>query len=314
MIGFRNADSGNRATALLTRTIVFAALSLGLIILDKRYNQLDRIRELLSVVAYPIEVAVASPFEGWSWFRESVTTRGTLREQNTQLTAELRAARLRLQRLDALQAENARLRQLRDNTVGVGPRFVVGDIVDVDLDAFRQRVLVDKGARNGLYAGQPVLDEKGVFGQVTRVGALTSEVIMLSDAAHAIPVQVNRNGLRTIAVGTGGPTQLKLPYLATSADIRQGDLLVTSGLGGHFPAGYPVGVVADVRRDPAQSLADVSVTPSANLERSRVLMFVWTPAEQPLKREVAPLSFKSEPSAAAGPGKPGAAKPEDPIE
>jgi len=114
-----------------------------------------------------------------------------------------------------------------------------------------------------------------VFGQVARVGQLTSEVILVSDAAHAIPVQINRNGLRTVAVGTGDTNRLKLPYLSTSADVVAGDLLVTSGLGGGFPAGYPVGTVAEVKRDPAQSLADVEVKPAAALDRSRELMFVW---------------------------------------
>ena len=120
-----------------------------------------------------------------------------------------------------------------------------------------------------------MLDAGGVFGQVARVGELTSEVILISDAAHAIPVQINRNGLRTIAVGTGDTGRLKLPYLPTSADVVVGDLLVTSGLGGGFPPGYPVGTVAEVKRDPAQSLADVDVRPAAALDRSRELMFVW---------------------------------------
>jgi len=127
--------------------------------------------------------------------------------------------------------------------------------------------------------GQAVLDAGGVFGQVARVDQLTCEVILISDAAHAIPVQVNRNGLRTVAVGTGNLSRLKLPYISTAADIIKGDLLVSSGLGGGFPAGYPVGTVVDVKRDPAQSLADVVVSPSAALDRSRELMFVWlTPA------------------------------------
>ena len=151
--------------------------------------------------------------------------------------------------------------------------------MDVDLDAFRQRILVDKGARDGVYVGQAVLDAGGVFGQVARVGQLTAEVILVSDAAHAIPVQVNRNGLRTIAVGTGDMGRLKLPYLPTSADVIVGDLLVTSGLGGGFPAGYPVGTVAEVKRDPAASLADVDVKPAAALDRSRELMFVWLKAQ-----------------------------------
>jgi rod shape-determining protein MreC len=164
---------------------------------------------------------------------------------------------------------------LRDSTVGVTDRFIIGNVMDVDLDAFRERVLVDKGAQDGVFVGQAVLDAGGVFGQVSRVGQLTSEVILVSDATHAIPVQVNRNGLRTIAVGTGDMGKLKLPYLPTSADVIAGDLLVTSGLGGGFPAGYPVGTVAEVKRDPAQSLADVDVKPAAALDRSRELMFVW---------------------------------------
>jgi rod shape-determining protein MreC len=236
----------------LLRCVLYALLALGLIIVDKRYDHLGRIRRVLSVVAYPVQVAVASPFEGWNWFRESVTTRDVLRSDNARLQAQLRLAEFKLQRYEALEAESERLRALRDNTAGVADRFIIGNIMDVDLDAFRERVLVDKGARDGVFVGQAVLDSGGVFGQVARVGELTSEVILVSDPAHAIPVQINRNGLRTIAVGTGDTSRLKLPYLPTSADVVAGDLLVTSGLGGGFPPGYPVGTVALVKRDPAQ--------------------------------------------------------------
>jgi rod shape-determining protein MreC len=222
-----------------------------------------------------VQVAVASPFEGWNWFRDSVTTRDALRADKTKLEAELRMAQFRLQRYEALEAETVRLRALRDSTAGVTDRFLIGDVMNVDLDAFRERVLVDKGAGDGIYVGQAVLDSGGVFGQVARVGQMTSEVILISDAAHAIPVQINRNGLRTIAVGTGETNRLKLPYLPTSADVIAGDLLVTSGLGGGFPAGYPVGTIAEVKRDPAQSLADVDVKPAAALDRSKELLFVW---------------------------------------
>jgi rod shape-determining protein MreC len=280
MVAFRNTDASGRPTGLLLRCVLYALVALGMIIIDKRYDQLGHIRRWLSVVAYPVQVAVASPFEGWDWFRQSVTTRDVLRVNNARLEADLRLAQFRLQRYEALEAETQRLRGLRTSTEGVGSRFIVGDIMDVQLDAFRERVLVDKGARDGLFVGQAVLDAGGVFGQVARVGQLTSEVILISDAAHAIPVQVNRNGLRTIVVGTGDMGRLKLPYLPTSADVIAGDLLVTSGLGGGFPAGYPVGTVAEVKRDPAQSLADVEVRPAAALDRSRELLFVWLkPAE-----------------------------------
>jgi rod shape-determining protein MreC len=250
-------------------------MALGLIIFDKRYDHLGEIRRFLSVVAYPVQIAVASPFQGWDWFRESVSSRETLRADKAKLEAELRLANFRLQRYEALEAESQRLRALRENTAGVANRFVIGNIMDLDIDAFRERVLVDKGARDGVFVGQAVLDAGGVFGQVARVGELTSEVILVSDGTHAIPVQVNRNGLRTIAVGTGDMTRLKLPYLSTSADVVAGDLLVTSGLGGGFPAGYPVGTIAEVKRDPAQSLAEVEVRPAAALDRSREVMFVW---------------------------------------
>lgn len=275
MVAFRSTDASGRTTGLLFRCVLYSLLALALIIVDKRYDHLGKIRRLLSVVAYPVQVAVASPFEGWNWFRDSVTTRDVLRADKAKLEAELRMAQFRLQRYEALEAETQRLRALRDNTASVTDRFVIGDVMNVDLDAFRERVLVDKGAGDGIYVGQAVLDSGGVFGQVARVGQLTSEVILVSDAAHAIPVQINRNGLRTIAVGTGETNRLKLPYLPTSADVIAGDLLVTSGLGGGFPAGYPVGTIAEVKRDPAQSLADVDVKPAAALNRSRELLFVW---------------------------------------
>jgi rod shape-determining protein MreC len=286
LVAFRNADSSGRPTGLLLRSILYSLLALGLIIVDRKYGNLGTIRRTLSVAAYPVQVAVASPFEGWNWFRESITTRDALRADKAHLEESLRLAQFRLQRYEALEAETVRLRALRENTASLTERFLIGNIMDVDLDAFRERALVDKGAADGVYVGQAVVDSGGVFGQVARVGQLTSEVILLSDAAHAIPVQINRNGVRTIAVGSGETGRLKLPYLPTSADIVAGDLLVTSGLGGGFPAGYPVGTVAVVKRDPAQSLADVDVKPAAALDRARELMFVWG---KPLTQELAPL-------------------------
>ncbi len=275
MVAFRSNDAAGRASGLLLRSVLYSLLALGLIVFDKRYDQLGRIRRALSIVVYPIELAVTSPFEGWSWLRESVTTRDVLRAENATLQAELRTDQFQLQRLAALKAENGRLRALRKATAGVSAKFLVGDIMDVDLDAFRERVLVDKGARDGVYVGQAVLDASGVFGQVARVDERTCDVILITDAINAIPVMVNRTGMRTIAVGTGEPTRLKLPYLPITTDVVKGDLLVTSGLGGVFPEGYPVGTVLDVKRDPAQSLADGDVRPAATLDRSRELLFVW---------------------------------------
>jgi len=313
MVAFRSSDTSARSTGLLLRCILFALLALGLMIVDKRYDQLGRIRRALSIVAYPAQVAVASPFEGWAWLRESVTTREALRADKARLEEQLRVAQFRLQRFEALEAESRRLRELRDNTAGVGARFLVGNVMDVDLDAFRERVLVDKGAHDGVYVGQAVLDAGGVFGQVARVGEMTSEVILISDAAHAIPVQDNRNGLRTIAVGTGDVSHIKLPYISTAADIVKGDLLVTSGLGGGFPAGYPVGTVVEIKRDPAQSLADVEVSPAAALDRAQELLFVWPASGSTPAATLTPATAKpatTPPPHAAAPAKlDAAAKP-----
>jgi rod shape-determining protein MreC len=306
MVAFRNTDPSGRTTGLLLRCVLYSLLALGLIIVDKRYDQLGQIRRFLSVVAYPVQVAVASPFEGWDWFRESVTTRDALRADKSRLEADLRLAQFRLQRYAALEAETERLRALRESTADVTDHFVIGKIMHLDLDAFRERVLVDKGAHDGVYVGQAVVDSGGVFGQVARVGQLTSEVILVSDAAHAIPVQINRNGLRTIAVGTGDTGRLKLPYLPTSADVAVGDLILTSGLGGGFPAGYPVGTIAEIRRDPAQSLAEVEVKPAAALDRSRELMLVWL---KPQVEELPPLLPPKPTAAKPGAGLPGAGLP-----
>ena len=303
MVAFRNSDTSGRTRGLLLRCVLYSLLGLSLMIVDKRYDHLGKIRRVLSIVAYPVQIAVASPFEGWDWFRESVSSRAVLRADKDKLQAQLRVAQFRLQRFEALEAESRRLRALRASTAGVTDRFVIGNVMDVDLDAFRERVLVDKGAQDGVFVGQAVLDTGGVFGQVARVGQLTAEVILVSDATHAIPVQVNRNGLRTIAVGTGDLARLKLPYLSTSADVVVGDLLVTSGLGGGFPAGYPVGSVAEVKRDPAQSLADVDVKPAAALDRSRELMFVWLSSQPALAATVAPAATAT-PAAAPAPALP----------
>jgi rod shape-determining protein MreC len=314
MVAFRSTETSGRTSGLLLRCVLYCLLALGLIIFDKRYDHLGEIRRFLSVVAYPVQIAVASPFQGWDWFRESVSSRESLRADKAKLEAELRIANFRLQRYEALEAESQRLRALRENTAGVANRFVVGDIMDLDIDAFRERVLVDKGARDGVFVGQAVLDSGGVFGQVARVEELTSEVILVSDGTHAIPVQVNRNGLRTIAVGTGDMTRLKLPYLSTSADVIAGDLLVTSGLGGGFPAGYPVGTITEVKRDPAQSLADVEVRPAAALDRSREVMFVWLMPGPPATSALPPVSTARpmtgpEPPASPPPGRRSAAAP-----
>jgi len=178
--------------------------------------------------------------------------------------------------MDALEAENMRMRNLLDSSFKIGDRVLIAELVAVDLDPYRQQVLINKGTSSGVYEGQPVLDANAVMGQVTHVNPLTATVLLITDARHALPVQVNRNGLRTVALGTGRINVLELPHLPNNADISVGDLLITSGLGGHFPPGYPVAEVTSVVREPGQPFAVVEARPMAHLDRTREALLVWT--------------------------------------
>jgi rod shape-determining protein MreC len=270
--------------------LTLALASVALMVADKRYNQLEQVREWLSAAAYPVQAAVDLPFRAWDWVTDSFADRSRLREENLELTARLRLANLQLQRFAALEDENRRLRDMRENSAGVADRVLVASIMNVDLDPFRHRVLVDKGARDGVFKGQAVLDAEGIFGQVSQVHAETAEVILISDAEHAIPVQSNRSGLRTIAVGTGDSDRLSLPFVTVESDLKAGDLLISTGIGGVFPRGYPVAEVTRVDRTAAATFALVDARPTARLDRNREVLLVWftPPVASPEPTEAAP--------------------------
>jgi rod shape-determining protein MreC len=273
-----------RGPPLAASFLTLSVASIALMVADKRYDQLATVREWLSAAAYPVQVAVDTPFRAWDWISGSFADRGRLRQENLELTARLRLANLQLQRFAALEDENRRLRDMRENSAGVADRVLVASILNVDLDPFRHRVLLDKGAADGVFKGQAVLDAEGIFGQVSQVHAKTAEVILISDAEHAIPVQSNRSGLRTIAVGTGDSDRLSLPFVTVEADLRVGDLLISTGIGGVFPSGYPVAEVTRVDRTAAATFALVEARPTARLDRDREVLLVWfdppvTPAE-----------------------------------
>src|SRR6185312_12750453 len=184
-------------------------------------------------------------------------------------------------RFDALQKENAELRGLKEALPAVADRWEVAEVINVDLNSLRQRVLLNRGTSNGVFKGQAVMDEKGLLGQTLHVGPWSAEVILITDPEHAVPVQIERNGLRTIAVGAGDTASLALPYLPANADVKTGDLLVTSGLGGVFPAGYPVARVAEVHHDAVQPLAQVRATPLAGIDLDREAVLVWFRPDHP---------------------------------
>jgi rod shape-determining protein MreC len=258
------------------RFLLISIVSASLMLLDHREEHLARIRQALSLVVYPIQVGVDLPFAGWRLASRALTDQSALLEENSQLRSERLAIDVRLQRLAALEAENDRLRAMLDSSARVSDRVLVVEILAVDLDPYRQRFTINRGLNDGVYIGQALLDADGVVGQIVRVELMTSEVVLISDADHALPVAINRNGLRTIVVGTGDSSRLRLPYLTNNADIEPGDLLMSSGLGGIFPSGYPVGRVLEVHRRPGQSFAEVIAEPAAQLDRDREVLLVWT--------------------------------------
>lgn len=257
------------------RFLLLALVCVALMILDRRDQHLVRVREALSVVVYPVRVLVDLPFSTWSGLRDVFAERDALIAENQQFRRDRLQTEFRLQRLASLEMENARLRQLLDSTARIGSRALVAEILAVDLDPYRQRFDLNRGRVDGVYVGQALIDAQGVVGQVVRVGPFSSEAVLITDADHAVPVSVNRNGLRTIAVGTGDSGKLRLPYLTNNADIAVGDLLISSGLGGVFPAGYPVGRVLEITRRPDQAFAEIVAEPSSALDRDREVLLVW---------------------------------------
>ncbi len=272
-----------RGPSLVARSLFLIALSVAIMVADQRYDYLRQIRSTLSAGVYPLQWLVDAPFRATRWMNESVADREQLRAENTQLSTQLRNAQVDLQKLAALIEENRRLRELGDAADEVAKKRLVAQIMRVDLDPLRHRMLLNKGQADGVFKGQPILDAHGVFGQVTQVGRYTSEAILISDPEHAIPVRVNRSGLRTIAEGTGNLNKLNLPFLTGEADIKVGDLLIASGLGGVFPAGYPVGTITRVERDPAQTFAKVEAKPMAKLDSDYEVVLIWyqPPAIEP---------------------------------
>jgi rod shape-determining protein MreC len=262
------------------KLLFFVALSLALMTLDHHYHNLETVRTGLSALVYPLRAVASFPYQAGSEIRKDLSFRSTLLKRNGKLERQSLKLHARLQQMKTLRRENTHLRALMNTAAKTESQVRIGRIMSVALDPFRQQIVINKGTSDGTYVGQPLLGAKGIMGQITHVGPLTSTALLITDPNSAVPVEVARNDLRTIALGTGDSNRLKLPYLPNNADIRVGDTLVTSGLGGRFPRGYPVATVTRVDQQSGAAFAEIAAEPTAGLGRSHQVLLLWPPDRQ----------------------------------
>jgi rod shape-determining protein MreC len=256
------------ATAGTLRLIAYLALAAVLMVLDHRNGWLHRARYATAAAIVPIYKIAAAPAD---WVHQAGTAfaeRSKLLDENRQLREALLLAEARLNRMDAVTHQNERLKQLLDTQQLLGMHAQLARLIDVQLGPTRDRVMLNVGADEGVHVGQTVIDSHGVMGQVIEILPHASVAMLVIDPDHAVPVTVSRTGLRGIAHGTGDTSQLVIPDLPLSSDVKVGDRLVTSGLGGRFPGGFPVGTVSQLKRDASGMFMEALVKPAAELERS----------------------------------------------
>lgn len=285
-----------RRPSLALRLLLAVLLALVLLVVDQRGPRLVPLRGALLTVLHPLQQVVDLPFRAWDWAVDNLRERRALRAELTALRAQNLRLHLQVQTLDALQAENRRLQALLDSLAQTPQplRALIASTVKVGLDPYIGQIQIDKGALQGVFVGQPVLDADGVVGQVLHVAAQTSQVLLITDARHAIPVKAVRSGVRAIAVGRGPAGALDLPFLPNHVDLEVGDVLVTSGLDDVFPADLPVATVSSVNRVGEGEFAEVQATPRGRLDRIQEVLLVWPP--EPAVPETVPEAEKTEPA------------------
>ncbi|MFM9383025.1 rod shape-determining protein MreC [Pseudomonas sp. UV AK001] len=265
-----------KGPSLGVRLLVLAVLSVALMVVDARFSLLKPARSQMSLVLMDAYWITDLPGRLWEGVASQFGSRTELVAENEKLKTENLLLQGRMQKLAALTEQNVRLRELLNSSALVNEKVEVAELIGMDPNPFTHRIIINKGERDGVVLGQPVLDARGLMGQVVELMPYTSRVLLLTDSTHSIPVQVNRNGLRAIASGTGNPERLELRHVADTADVKEGDLLVSSGLGQRFPAGYPVATVKEVIHDSGQPFAIVRAVPTAALNRSRYLLLVFS--------------------------------------
>lgn len=271
--------SSNPAGTL--RTLLLIATCIALMFYDHQRGHLQKIHAALSMLVYPVQTAVDAPYALAGWAADKLALHTALVRENTRLKQQLLIDAVQLQQTEALQQENARLRELMQAGARLSGHVVVATLLAVDMDPFRHVIVIDKGTNAGVFEGQTLLDAHGIIGQVTQADPFSSQVALITDPSQAIQVEINRTGLRTLAIGSADVENLSLPYIPNNADIKPGDLLVSSGLDGRYPPGYPVAVVSQVRRDPAEPFASVSAHAMADLNHGHDVL-LYFPAQAPV--------------------------------
>ena len=269
-----------RGPSATLRMVILILISLALMTVDHRWKHLDAVRNTLSYLLYPVEYIVDLPIRVYKWSEETLSSRRGLIEENRELRDRQLQNRVQLQKLDILERENERLRKLLSATPKTTEDHLIAEIVAVDVDPYRHFIVLNKGSFDGVYKGQPIIDAHGVMGQVVYVNGMTSTAMLISDVSHAIPVQIDRTGLRSVAFGTGQTDYLDLKHIPHNADIRVGDKLISSGLGERFPRHYPVAMITKIDRNTGETFINVRAEPLAQLDTSREVLLVWTHQHQ----------------------------------
>ncbi|MFT7286609.1 MAG: rod shape-determining protein MreC [Halieaceae bacterium] len=247
-----------------------------LLVADLRFNGLAALRAVIDTALTPVYMIADIPTALGNWQENNLRSRGRLLEQNDRLRRENLVLQGRSQRLASIEAENSRLRALLKSTALLRDDMLVSEVIGVSPDPLRHQLILDKGGEAEVYLGQALIDADGLMGQVVEVSATHSRALLITDPKHSVPVQVNRSGVRAVAEGMGSLDSLAIHHVAATTDIQRGDLLVTSGLGGRFPIGFPVAVVSAVDRRPGEAFAQISATPTAALDRVRHVLLVFS--------------------------------------
>lgn len=264
-----------RGPSLRTRFFLAFLAALTLMFFDHRLNTMQPVRSFLSSLVSPVQYLAILPEQLLDAAAEAFKTRDTLTQENALLREEILLLQGRQQQFQFLKNENDRLRELLGSEVRQESRRMVAEVIAVASDPFSQQLVINKGTLNGVFMGQPVIDSRGVVGQIMSVGTTTSRILLISDQSHAIPLRAERNDIRVLAQGVGDLTRLQLMYIPHSTELREGDVLVTSGLGGVFPEGYPVAQITSIVRDESLPFADVQAQPFALLDRVRSVLLLW---------------------------------------